>query len=149
MTESTRADMSCAAMDLGDTSERCWRSPSAIQLWPDSQFGPLRCGNGKWYHSARMDAQGTTNSLTLQCYCERDIFEICKDLLCERIPDKALTKACCWSRICQSKEASYVHPTREMWSDLCRRRAWLLYVPHAIGTITNEARAALQKLATQ
>ena len=140
--------MSYAVPGSGNTRERCWRSMLPLQFLPDSQFDPLRSGNGKWYHSARMDAQGTTNSLTLQCYCERDIFEICKDLLCERIPDKALTKACCWSRICQSKEASYVRPTREMWSDLCTRRAWLLYVPHAIGTITDEARAALQKLAT-
>src|SRR5258707_7660608 len=137
--------MSCAVPGSGNTCERCWRSMLPLQFVPDS-FGALHSGNGKWYQSALMDAQGTTNGLMLRCYCERDIFQICTDLLCERIPDKALTKACCWSRICQSKNASHVRPTREMWSDLCRRRAWLLYVP--LGTITAEARAALQKLAT-
>ena len=38
---------------------------------------------------------------------------------------------------------SYVRPGK-LWNDLCSRRSWLLYVPHAIGTISDEAHQHLQ-----
>ncbi len=70
------------------------------------------------------------------CYCDKEIIEICKDLLCERIPSEALTKDCCWKRICKARSETPVRVSPRMWKELCKQRATLRYVQYATGTIT-------------
>jgi hypothetical protein len=67
------------------------------------------------------------------CYCESADEVILKDLVAQGVPDEALLRSCCWSRISQVRGRTFMgsesspswDPGGNIWSELCRQRGHL------------------------
>ncbi len=60
------------------------------------------------------------------CYCQTHEDEILDDMIEDCVPDDALVRSCCWKRICQVRGLNYHAIDPETWTELCRRRGYLL-----------------------
>jgi len=60
------------------------------------------------------------------CYCSKRIDEILKDMFDDSVSDDALLRSCCWSKICSVNWRMSKYFDRYFWSELCRRRGYLL-----------------------
>ena len=60
------------------------------------------------------------------CYCDSGEKAILTDLLRETIPDEALMQRCCWREICRVKALHSTAIADDDWSELSRRRGYLL-----------------------
>jgi len=67
------------------------------------------------------------------CYCNNEDAAILKDLMLQAVPDDALVRNCCWSRISQVRGRSFSgaesspswDPEGTIWKELCRKRGYL------------------------
>jgi len=67
------------------------------------------------------------------CYCDSADEAILRDLEQQTVPDDALLRHCCWSRISQVRGRTFSgsettpswDPDGEIWKDLCRKRGYL------------------------
>lgn len=63
----------------------------------------------------------------LACYCRYPDIEILNNIVRGDIPEEALIMGCCWKRICQVRGRGFSFIDAEIWREICRRRAYLLY----------------------
>jgi hypothetical protein len=67
------------------------------------------------------------------CYCDGDDEVILGDIRRQGVPDDALLRTCCWSRISQVRGRTFSggestppwDPDGEIWKELCRKRGYL------------------------
>jgi hypothetical protein len=67
------------------------------------------------------------------CYCDGDDEVILADLIRQGVPEEALPRTCCWSRISQvrgrtfsgSEKTPSWDPDGDIWTELCRKRGYL------------------------
>jgi hypothetical protein len=60
------------------------------------------------------------------CYCDSSDEEILQDLLRDGVPEEALTRSCCWKRVCQVRGRNFNQIDPEIWSRICTERGYLL-----------------------
>ncbi len=60
------------------------------------------------------------------CYCNGDDISILTDIVRDQVPDDALLRSCCWSRLSQVRGYALGIVTTDIWTELCRRRGKLM-----------------------
>ncbi len=67
------------------------------------------------------------------CYCDNSDEAILRDIQGQAVPDDALVRDCCWSRISQVRGRTFMgsestpvwDPEGDIWKELCRKRGYL------------------------
>lgn len=60
------------------------------------------------------------------CYCNNSDSTILADILNETIPDEALTRSCCWKKICTIRGRHFSAVDGDVWSKICTKRGYIL-----------------------
>lgn len=60
------------------------------------------------------------------CYCDTAVSRVVADIIAETIPEDSLVNGCCWKHICRARGLKAGRIDAETWSELNRRRGYLL-----------------------
>lgn len=99
------------AEDVARQGTTRWQVPAPPEKVPESSPGRHAAGSFG-------DSQG--------CYCNRPDEEVLSDLKEDSIPDDALVFSCCWKNICRVRGLFFNQIAAETWTEICRRRGYIL-----------------------
>ena len=60
-------------------------------------------------------------------YCNNNESLVLSNIESINMPNDALIEACSWRRICQVRGKNFSQVDPNTWSDICRKRGYLLY----------------------
>ena len=56
------------------------------------------------------------------CYCDESEFKILSDIKSGSVPTGALSRDCCWKRICQVRGRHFNEVSDRTWRNICTDR---------------------------